>query len=238
MNESDLADGGCRGQYLHWNMSRNSYLIACPQQPISVLPCEYASVSGCRVCQSLMKSVPPSQVSFGRGVGQEGVGGRSSGVKDNRIRRAVCVHFTVTQHSHFLSLPFFFLLSHRPQLQTEDYVVEERNIETFVPSFLLPNICQKVPQQDDFGIVSAHHQWIFESCQSEWTCENPTNAPIYCLCLNFPVLPICSLPPYSHYGFSKTRPSVGSKSWTQSPPFGIRSSDGASYLGSSLTPSL
>lgn len=74
----------------------------------SVLPCVNDSrekcVRGCRVCQSLMKSVPQSQVSFRRGVGEEGVGGRSSGVKDNRIRRAACVHYTVTQHSRFLFL--------------------------------------------------------------------------------------------------------------------------------------
>lgn len=32
------------------------------------------------------------------------------------------------------------------------------------------------------------------------------------------------MPPYCYYGFSKTRLSVGSKSWTQSPPLWIRSS--------------
>lgn len=58
------------------------------------------SVSESRVCQSFMKSIPTSQVSFGRGVGQEG---RSSGVKDNRIGWPVWVHYTVTQYLHFLS---------------------------------------------------------------------------------------------------------------------------------------
>lgn len=47
-----------------------------------------------------MKRIPPSQVSFGRGVGQEG---RSSGVKDNRFGWAVWVHYTVMQYLHFLS---------------------------------------------------------------------------------------------------------------------------------------
>lgn len=47
-----------------------------------------------------MKSIPPSQVSSGRGVGQEG---RSWGVKDNRLGWPVWVHYTVTQDLLFLS---------------------------------------------------------------------------------------------------------------------------------------
>lgn len=99
-------------------------------------------MSGCRVCQSLMKSVPPSRVSFGRGVGEEGVGGRSSGVKDNRIRRAVYIHYTVTQHSHFLPLPFFSSLpSDRSQYH---WGTDRWNLCT---QLILLKTCQMLHQQ-------------------------------------------------------------------------------------------
>lgn len=63
-----------------------------------------------------MKSIPPSQVSLpGEEWERGGEGRRSSGVKDNRIRRPACVYYTVTQHSHFLS----------PRPQIEDCDVEE-----------------------------------------------------------------------------------------------------------------
>lgn len=120
------------------------------------------------MCHSLMKRVPPSQVSFRRGVGQEGVRGRSSGVK--RLG-GQCVQFTVTQHSRCLSLPFFNLLSPCPQLQTEDNAVEEPNTETFKPSFLLLKICQNVDQHhDDLWIFSLNGQ---ESCQSKTSKGSP-----------------------------------------------------------------
>lgn len=121
----------------------------CPLRMPVVAQC----MSGCRVCQSLMKSVPPSQVSFGRGVGEEGVGGRSSGVKDNRIRRAVYVHYTVTQHSHFLPLPFFSSLS----LQTEDNVIEEQIIEMFVPSLSCWRPAKKCTNNNNQGMCESRH---------------------------------------------------------------------------------
>lgn len=105
-NESDRADRGCQGLVLA--LKHVEYRLFNPLVEVYANSSRVC-VSGCRVCQSLMKSVPPSQVSFGRGVGEEGVGGRSSGVKDNRMRRAACVHYTVTLHSRFLSLCFFLL---------------------------------------------------------------------------------------------------------------------------------
>lgn len=120
-------------------MSHTSYLTAFPQHPSQscpvCMPVPAKCVSGCRVCQSLMKRVPPSQVSLGRGVGEEGVGGRSSGVKDNRIRGAPCVHYTVTQHSHFLSLPFFFFSLPAHSCRQKTILLRNKSLKLSYPAF-------------------------------------------------------------------------------------------------------
>lgn len=94
----------------------------------------WQSASECGVCQSFMKSIPLSQVSFGRGVGQEG---RSSGVKDNRIGWLVWVHYTVTQYLHFLS---FLSLSAAVGLNHQD--LHTQLSSTWAPYW-----------QDNFGIL-------------------------------------------------------------------------------------
>lgn len=189
-------------------------------------------VSGCMVCQSLMKHVPLSQVSSGRGVGEEGVGGRSSGVKDNRIKRAVCTHYTVTRHSHFfLSLPLF--LSSLSPLT----VVDRRRC------YWGPDHWHIRFQPNSPPTTTTTTSWLWNSLYSPpwdtwilplhswpvWILRRPLFSSSYLVYL-------CPLTPYSHDGLSKSCPSVGSKSWTQSPPLWIRGSDRASNLENSLTP--
>lgn len=93
------------GSVLGSELAINTHLMPSLKPPCTLsLLCTHAGVwwsaSESRVCQSFMKSIPASQVSFGRGVGQEG---RSSGVKDNRIGWPVWVQYSVTQDLHFLS---------------------------------------------------------------------------------------------------------------------------------------
>lgn len=133
---------------------------------LSVLPC--VNAYGCKVCVrlqgvSIINEKHPSVSGFlQERTGRGGSRGRGSGVKDNTIRRAVRVHYTVTHHSRFLSLPFCSSLF----LPTVvDGVTGEHILDVFTPNFQILRTCQKVLQQQqvDFGIVSTHQHWIFES---------------------------------------------------------------------------
>lgn len=155
-----------------------------PQPPVCVdgsIVCVVVCVcvSACRMCQSLMKVVPLSQVPFGRGAGEEGGGERSSGVKDNRVRRAQRLHYCNTTPPSLFSLslspPFaFFLPSPFSQLPREDDVVEGAVLKSFVSSSAFRKVFQIVQQQQqrrqrgqevEFGIVVTHYYVVLESCQ-------------------------------------------------------------------------
>lgn len=87
------------------------------------------------VCQSLMKSVPPSQVSFGRGEGQGSRGEGAQGLKITGLEISVGELYRNTALT--FSLPDFF-----PSLSLP--TVAERIIETIISSFLLLQLCENV----------------------------------------------------------------------------------------------
>lgn len=144
-----------------------------------------------------MKSIPPSQVSFGRGVGQEG---RSSGVKDKRIGRPVWVHCTVTQYLHFLSLVF----------PSTAVGLNHQDLRTWLSSAWGPY------WQDNFGILHSlpMDTKIPSVCENIWSIQvNPADPLLYWVKEFIHLVHFSS---HFHYGFLMTSPS-GFHSWTGKP---------------------